>query len=135
MVQLGDEPEDGFTKNKKTTRKISMRKKKDSYVLDVEVVTKTNGEATSLGKGEITIDSAAEESDRPLGWGGAFPLKETKKKMNFKTASGQDMQHYGERVVACITQSRPESKATQGFVRPSSIAVGNAKMVSAPGKL
>ena len=95
-----------------------MTKKKGSYVLDVEFVTKNNGEAVSLGKGEIAIGSAAEESVCPLDWGGAFPLKETKKKMNFKTASGQDMQHYGERVVACITQSRPESKTTQGFVRP-----------------
>ena len=50
----------------------------------------------------------------PLDWGGAFPLKESKKKMCFKTASRQDMQHYGERVVTCIAQSKPA-----GFVRPS----------------
>ena len=85
--------------------------------MDVEFVTKNNGEVVSLGRGEITTDSAAEESVCPLDWGSAFPLKETRKRMHFKTASGQDMQHYGERVVACITQSRPEAKTTQGFAR------------------
>ena len=77
-------------------------------------MTRKDGVTVSLGKGEIAIDSAAEESARPLDLGGAFPLKEPKKKMCFKTASGQDMQHYGERVVTCITQSKPA-----GFVRPS----------------
>ena len=101
-------------RNKASNRKIFMRKKKGSYVLDVELVTKKDGVAVSLGKGEITVGSAAEESVCPLDWGGAFPLKESKKKMCFKTASGQDMQHYGERVVTCITQSKPA-----GFVRPS----------------
>ena len=67
------EPEDCFIKNKASNRKIFMRKKKGSYVLDVEFVTNTNGEAASLGKGEITIDSAAEESVCTLGLGGAFP--------------------------------------------------------------
>ena len=33
-------------------------------------------------------------------------------KMNFKTASGQEMQHYGERVVKCITHSRPDPKVS-----------------------
>ena len=114
IVQFGGSPEDCFIRNKASNRKIFMRKKKGSYVLDVEFVTKKDGVAVSLGKGEITVDSAAEESVCPLDWGGAFPLKEPKKKMCFKTASGQDMQHYGERVVTCITQSKPA-----GFVRPS----------------
>jgi len=76
-------------------------------VLDVEFVIKKDDELVSLGKGEITIDSAAKESVCPHDWGGAFPLKKSKKRMNFKTASGQDTQHYGERVVTCITQSGP----------------------------
>ena len=90
-----------FIKNERTNRKIFVRKKKGSYVLDVEFVTKTNGEAVSLGKGVITIDSAAEEPVCPLDWGGAFPLKETKK-MNFEKASGQDILHYGERSITCF---------------------------------
>lgn len=107
VIQFGDEPEDCFIKNKKSGRKIFMRKKKGSYVLDVEFVLKKDGETISLGKGEITVDSAAEESVCPHDWGGAFPLTEPKRKMNFKTASGQEMEHYGERTVTCITQTRP----------------------------
>jgi hypothetical protein len=86
-------------------------------VLDVEFVIKKEGETISLGKGEITIDSAAVESVCPKDWGGAFPLKENKKKMNFKTASGQEMQHYGERVVTCITESRPCPRTSPVFAR------------------
>jgi hypothetical protein len=70
-----------------------------------------------LSKGEITVDSAAEESVCPKDWGGAFPLKETKRKMNFQTASGQVMQHYGERVVTCITESRPSPRTSPVFAR------------------
>jgi hypothetical protein len=117
VIQFGDEPADCFIKNKRTNRKIFMRKKKGSYVLDVEFVIKKGVETISLGKGEITVDSAAEESVCPIDWGGAFPLKEPKKHMHFKTASGQDMQHYGERAVTCITQSRPEAKRAQVFPR------------------
>jgi hypothetical protein len=50
----------------------------------------------------------------PHDWGGAFPLTEPKRKMNFKTASGQEMEHYGERTVTCITQTRP-GPSTSGF--------------------
>ena len=103
-----------LSETKHRIARSSCGRRKGSYVLDVEFVTKKDGVAVSLGKGEITVDSAAEESVCPLDWGGAFPLKEPKKKMCFKTASGQDMQHYGERVVRCITQSKPA-----GFVRPS----------------
>jgi hypothetical protein len=117
LIQFGDEPEDCFIKNKKTDRTIFMRKKKGSYVLDVEFVIKKDDETVSLGKGEITVDSAAEESVCPLDWGGAFALKEPRKKMNLKTASGQEMQHYGERVVTCITHSRPDPKKSQVFHR------------------
>ena len=114
LVQFGDDPEDCFIKNKKSGRKIYVRKKKGSYVMDVEFVKKEGAETISMGKGEITIDSAAEESVCPKDWGGAFVLKDTKKTMNFKTASGQSMQHYGERVITCIAESRP-GQAPAGF--------------------
>ena len=117
VVQFRDQPEDCFIKNKRINRKNFMREKSGSYVLDVEFVIKKEFETISLGKGEITIDSAAEESVCPRDWGGAFPLKQPKKRMNFKTASGQDMQHYGERAVTCITESRSGPKLSQGFPR------------------
>ena len=69
LIQFGDEPEDCFIKNKQKNRKIFMRKKKGSYVLDVEFVMKKENETISLGKGEITVDSAAEESVCPIEWG------------------------------------------------------------------
>jgi hypothetical protein len=50
VIQFGDEAEDCFIKNKKSGRKIFMRKKKCSYVLDVEFVLKRGGETISLGK-------------------------------------------------------------------------------------
>ena len=66
LVQFGGSHGDCFIKNKASNRQIFMRKKEGSYVLDVEFVTKTDGVAVSLGKGEITVDSAAEESLCPL---------------------------------------------------------------------
>ena len=111
IVQFGDAPEDCFVKNKQTSRKIFMRKKKGSYVLDVEFVIKKEGELISLGKGEITVDSAAEESVCPKDWGGAFELKTQKKKMNFRAANGQAMEHYGERTITCLAETSPGSRS------------------------
>ena len=52
---------------------------------------------TPAGSGEITIDSAAEESVCPKDWGKAYPMKEPARKLQFTNASGGRMQHYGER--------------------------------------
>ena len=50
-----------------------------------------------MGLGEITVDSAADESCWPLVCGGAYPLKPPQKSMRLKTASGADMTHAGEK--------------------------------------
>ena len=50
---------------------------------------------TSVGKGEITVDSAAEESVCPKAWGKAYPVKEPEKWLKFTNASGGSMNHYG----------------------------------------
>ncbi len=50
-----------------------------------------------VGGGEITVDSAAEESVCPREWCKQYPLKEPAKWLNFTTASGGYMQHYGEK--------------------------------------
>jgi hypothetical protein len=105
LVQFGYETEECFIKNKASGKKIPLRKKKGSYVMDVEFVIRTNGELVSLGKGEITVDSAAEESVCPKEWGGAFGLKTAKREMKFCTASGQPMEHYGERSVTMVASS------------------------------
>ena len=51
----------------------------------------------SLGVGEITVDSAAEESCWPVDQGGAFETKPSKRNILLKTANGAEMKHYGEK--------------------------------------
>jgi hypothetical protein len=58
----------------------------------------------SAGAGEITVDSAAEESVCPKSWGGQFPLKEPARWMRFVNASGGSMNHYGEKVATIRTE-------------------------------
>jgi hypothetical protein len=50
-----------------------------------------------IGKGEITIDSAAEESVCPKAWGMEYGTAEPSKWLKFVNASGGAMGHYGER--------------------------------------
>ena len=54
---------------------------------------------TSLGKGDIIVDSAADESCWPVGQGDAYPTKEASRKMVLRTANGGDMEHYGEKEI------------------------------------
>ena len=53
----------------------------------------------SLGKGDIIVDSAADESCWPVGQGDAYPTKEASRKMVLRTANGGDMEHYGEKEI------------------------------------
>ena len=55
------------------------------------------GKLVSLGDGEITIDSAADESCWPLDLCGAFEVKETKRNIILKAANGSCMRHEGEK--------------------------------------
>ena len=56
-------------------------------------------EWASLGKGDIIVDSAADESCWPKEEGDAYPTKTASRKMVLRTANGGDMQHYGEKEV------------------------------------
>ena len=58
-----------------------------------------DGGWSSLGKGDIIVDSAADESCWPVGQGDAFPTKAASRKMILRTANGGDMEHYGEKEV------------------------------------
>ena len=51
------------------------------------------------GKGEITVDSGAEESVCPKEWGSRFKINEGVTKLKFRGASGDRIKHYGERAV------------------------------------
>jgi hypothetical protein len=52
-----------------------------------------------LGKGDIIVDSAADESCWPAGHGDAFPTKPVAKELKLRTANGGEMRHYGEKHV------------------------------------
>ena len=50
-----------------------------------------------VGAGEITVDSAAEESVCPKNWGEAFQTRRPSRWLRFVNASGGPMGHYGEK--------------------------------------
>jgi hypothetical protein len=56
------------------------------------------GEWISMGKGEITVDSAAEESCWPVGetGKGLFEVKASRRNLRLITAAGSEMKHFGE---------------------------------------
>jgi hypothetical protein len=64
----------------------------------VQAVQKESG-MLNLGKGDIVVDSAADESCWPVGHGDAFPTKPTSRELKLRTANGGDMKHYGEKHV------------------------------------
>ena len=63
----------------------------------VDAVT-SKGEWVSIGKGEITVDSAAEESCWPVEetGNGLFEVKASRRNLKLITASGNEMKHSGE---------------------------------------
>jgi hypothetical protein len=73
--------------------------------LDVCTVSSASG-WRKIGAGEITIDSAAEESVCPKEWAKEFGTKEVEKKLKFVNASGGVMGHYGERVAIFKTMGQ-----------------------------
>ena len=52
-----------------------------------------------MGKGEIVVDSAAEESVCPVEWEKDFQVRETGRKINLRNASGGKIEHYGAKNV------------------------------------
>ena len=95
VVQFGPSEGDNFIRNKLSGNKILLRKKGGSYIMDVSFGE--NGEEWT----EITVDSAAEESVCPHGWGNQFGINGVEQKLNLVNASGG--QHYGERKVVVKT--------------------------------
>ena len=66
---------------------------------DICEVQNHQGHWVHLGFGEITIDSAADESCWPLDYGGAFQVTASKRNLRLKAANGADMAHAGEKEV------------------------------------
>ena len=106
VVQFGEEPSECFIMNKTTKKKVMLKQKRASYVINVEFVKKalgSNNEAKFevIGQETITIDSGAEESVCPLGWGEGFGLNlvQPGKEMRMINAGGGVMPHFGSRKV------------------------------------
>ena len=81
-----------------TKDKKAMNERICEKVFFVNAVSQ-DGEWASLGKGDIIVDSAADESCWPVGQGDAYPTKAASRKMVLRTANGGDMEHYGEKEV------------------------------------
>ena len=97
-VSFGPEAEDNYILNKRTREKIPMIDKQGSYIMEVEFV---GGEKT-----EIVVDSGAEESVCPRGWGETlFGTEKSPNKMKFRGAGGDTIEHHGQREV--LVRSSP----------------------------
>ena len=55
---------------------------------------------------EITVDSVAEDSVCPKMWGKGYPLREPARRLEFMSATGGSMNHYGEKEANCTTSGR-----------------------------
>ena len=102
IVQFGEEESDCFIKNKTTGKKIMLQRKRGSHVLEIEFVKEgEKGNMEIVGRESITVDSGAEESVCPLGWGEVFGLKPVKpgQELRMINAGGDVMPHYGSRKV------------------------------------
>ena len=67
-----------------------------------------------VGCGEITVDSAAEESVCPKVWGEAYPMRQPTRWLRFVNASGGQMGHYGEQT-ATFRAGGSEAVMSLGF--------------------
>ena len=96
-VCFGSEEGDNYIQNINDGRKMMMRRKGGSYVIDVVM----NGETQ-----EITVDSAAEESVCPIWFGEDFGIQRVEKgrEMKLINASGGKIDHHGNRQVSFKSQ-------------------------------
>ena len=72
------------------------------------------GEWRPVGKGEITVDSVAEESVCPKWWGEAFQTRRPSRWLRFVSASGGPRGHYGEKT-ATFKAAGNEAAMSLGF--------------------
>ena len=71
----------------------------DGSVCHICTVTQEKKKWKKAWIGEITVDSAAEESVCPKDWGQEYPTTKPSRWMKFVNASGGSMGHYGEKNV------------------------------------
>ena len=91
-VHFGPKDEDNFIMDRETGDKVKLRPNgRGSYMLDVSF--------EGGRRGEITIDSGAEDSVCPWEWGKEFGLTQKGSPMMFRNASGGKIEHFGQRMV------------------------------------
>ena len=91
-VRFGPGKEGNYIRNTKTGDKFVLRPNgKGSYLMDVKF---PGGVKT-----QITVDSGAEESVCPVGWGAEFGTEELDRRLNLINASGAKIPHMGQRLV------------------------------------
>ena len=91
-VRFGPGKEGNYIRNTKTGDKFVLRPNgKGSYLMDVKF---PGGVKT-----QITVDSGAEESVCPVGWGAEFGTEEPDRRLNLINASGAKIPHMGRRLV------------------------------------
>ena len=93
-VCFGPGEKDNYIECPRTGDKFFMTKSgSGSYILKVDFL--------GGGRGEITVDSGAEENVCPAGWAPQFQVKSPNRKMNFRGANGSEITHYGQKEVEC----------------------------------
>ena len=81
---------------------MMMKQRRGSYVIDVNFVKKVaEDKFEKIGDAVITVDSGAEESVCPWGWGEVFGMSPMQPgcEMKMINAAGDQMPHYGSRRV------------------------------------
>ena len=92
VVHFGPGESDNYISNLKSGEKMILRPNgRGSFIMDV---TFKGGK-----KGEITVDSGAEENVCPWDWGQEFGINQGVKKIRFRGAGGDVIRHWGERKV------------------------------------
>jgi hypothetical protein len=89
------------TASRNTAAKKTFEEVSREIAENVKFVNSVSQDATwmSLGKGDIVVDSAADESCWPVGLGDAYPTKPPSRRMVLRTANGGDMTHHGEKEI------------------------------------
>jgi hypothetical protein len=90
-------------------------KTEDNKAKETNAVGMDRKTLISLGRGEITVDSAAEESVCPEEWGEAYKTEVPEKWRKFTNASGGHMGHHGAKEVMFKTGAQKDNLMTLGF--------------------
>ena len=95
MVVFGSDEGD-YIENKKTGDRIDLRRQRGIYLLDGKF-------SDSEEKVAITVDSGAEDSVYPTWFGSQFGIDQDVERLEFLSASGGTIGHFGDRTVKVVS--------------------------------